>query len=149
MSQNEGTSFSRTSIVGLFAASGGAIGALLVLLGMVAFGMPQPQTAHAHFEASPLSSIPEVIVVIAVLGTIGGFVPAMVTGIVYALLPKSSQRLIVAPLLGAMVSGGYIAAVGHPELAPMYIFAGAGAALVCAAVARKFRIDAIGSRTPT
>ncbi len=86
---------------------------------------------------------------IAGWGAIVGLVPALVTGMIYAFLPAALQRIVVAPIVGGVVSAGY--ALLFTEITDQPIFglsgagwytvAGAGAALICAVIARKFRIE--------
>lgn len=77
-------------------------------------------------------------------GALAGFAPAAATGVIYAFLPPSLQRIALAPFIGAAASAAYALWNGLNPALPWYAAAGAGSALVCAAVARKFRIDATG-----
>jgi|CXWL01.1.fsa_nt_gi hypothetical protein len=89
---------------------------------------------------------------IAGWGALLGFVPALLTGLIYAFLPAALQRIVVAPAVGGVVSAAYavlFTQITYDQIYYLpgvvwYAAAGAGAALACAAVARKFRIDASG-----
>lgn len=144
-------SASRTAVVALFAVCGGALGGVLIALIVV---LIQPS---ALLESGALQSLLLLVITIAGWSALLGFMPALLTGLIYAFLPTALQRIVVAPVVGGVISAGY--AIFFLQVTQQNVYclpgvvwyagAGAGAALVCAAVARKFRIDAIGSRTPT
>lgn len=81
------------------------------------------------------------------MGYIFGIGPALVAGLIYALLPGGSQRLIFAPILGAAsVSAFYMvlsATLANPGISPklsmepMMLAAGAISAFICAWIARR------------
>ena len=123
---------SRTAIIVFFATCGGAIGGALIALTLI---LLQP---------AAILSAPQLLIALGGIGALMGFAPAAATGVIYAFLPPSLQRMALAPFIGAAASAAYALWTGLTPVLPWYAAAGAGSALVCAAVARKFRIDATG-----
>jgi hypothetical protein len=128
---SESTS-SRTAIIVFFATCGGAIGGALMAFTLI---LLQP---------AAILSAPQLLIALCGIGALMGFVPAAMTGVIYAFLPPSLQRIALAPFIGAAASGAYALWLSLTPVLPWYAAAGAGSAFVCAAVARRFRIDATG-----
>lgn len=111
----------------------GAVAMLLFLL-VIAFSSPSSDL-YALF--------PWAFVVIA-MGYVFGLGPATVSGLIYALLPDALQRLVLAPLYGAIavwlfyeIAGVSGHGAGWMSNQPMMLAAGAIAALACAWIARR------------
>lgn len=140
---------SRIAVITFFAVCGGAIGGALLSLVLV---LSQPS---ALLQPNALVSWLLLTLTIAGWGAVVGCIPALVTGVAYAFLPAALQKIAVAPVIGGVISASY--AVLFTEVANDNVFglsgvgwytvAGAGAALICAVVARQFRIDAAAERT--
>lgn len=131
----------RLPIVLLFAGFGPAVGALAVCAFFLALMLTDPSTASS---AIPLTL--GAVLMVVVFGYWIGFVPALVTGLLFAFAPASLQRVILSPIygliaiwiatrVGNLVTGGAMG--GGSE--PFMLAAGAIAALVCALVAKRAR----------
>jgi hypothetical protein len=132
---------SRLAVIMLFSICGGAIGGAFLVLVLLLF------------QPAALPSLPLLLIVAAGWGGVVGFIPAALTGVIYAFVPRRFQQVVFAPIIGAATSTGYAALLFRPALGQLsditptigwFAAAGAGAALVCALIARKFRIDATG-----
>ena len=122
-----------------FAICGGAIGGFLLMFGLLfaamAQGDPMPQNSEEFGQF--LLIFP----VAMFFGALVGFVPALVGGAIYAFLPPSLQRIVIAPFIGGIISACWAGIVNAGSMLVAMAIAGAGSALVCALVARKCGID--------
>jgi hypothetical protein len=132
---------SRTSMIVFFAGCGGAIGGALFVLGVIVAGIVSPAGPLPEGVWDWLQAVFGGLVVGALFGAIFGFVPALVGGAIYAFLPPRSQRIAVAPFIGAVASACWVISFGSSFLLFQITLAGAASALVCAAIARKLGID--------
>jgi hypothetical protein len=126
-------------MIAFFAICGGAIGGVLVLIGLA---LVKPIAAPPINDLSGwMVGISGLIFLGVLFGAIIGFVPAIVAGAIYAFLPPTAQRIVIAPFVGAAVSACWGVVLGMPQLFLPITLAGAGSAVVCALFARKFGID--------
>ncbi|MEZ5957170.1 MAG: hypothetical protein R3C27_08185 [Hyphomonadaceae bacterium] len=87
--------------------------------------------------------VPSAILILVMMGYVFGIGPALVTGIVYALIPHALQRIVFAPLYGVVATWAFfeIAGLVSPgfsalgQSGAMWLIGGV-AALGCAAMAR-------------
>lgn len=138
-------------IVVLFTVCGGAIGGAALWLAMLASAVAA-EGAGVLFESG---SVFGAFGAMLIMGGFAGAPYALATGVVYALLPKRLQRIVVAPLIGGVATLG-LAFLGVAPLAltepgalePRALAAlgalGAIAAAACAALARCWSLDARG-----
>lgn len=130
----------------MFTFVGPFIGAVGVLLFVVASALGSP-----GMDFSELFSWSFLVIA---LGYVFGLGPATVSGLIYALLPGALQRLVLAPLYGAVavwlfyeLAGVAGAGAAWMSNQPMMLAAGAIAALACAWIARKSGWTPVHART--
>lgn len=127
-------------MITFFAFCGGAIGGILLMLGGLVFMLVSPSSELPADARSWLELMFAGLTSGALFGAIFGFPPALIGGAIYAYLPPTLQRIVVAPFVGAVVSGCWALAFGTTMLLPLAL-TGAAAAMVCAVIARAFGID--------
>lgn len=137
---------SRTSMIVFFALGGGAIGGALLTAALVIRSLFDPGIPMPHGILEWVGALFGALAVGAIAGAFLGFVPALVGGVIYAFLPSAWQRIFVAPLIGAIACGCWAAVTHSMNFFVELALVGAGAALVCAIVARKSGIDRFRSR---
>lgn len=125
----------RVLTVLLFAIIGPFIGAFSLLLWALANG-----AASAGMDWSGVASAFPFFVV---MGYVFGAGPALLAGVIYSLLPGGAQRLVLAPLYGAIatwlataIGGLFSASFASFGQSGMMWTTGAVAAFFCALVAR-------------
>lgn len=136
-------------MITFFALCGGAIGGMLLVLGVFARSLLIPADAPINFVEWAQVLFGGLLLG-AFFGSIVGFVPAFAGGVIYAFLPGSLQRIVVAAPVGAVMSACWALISNSGTLFWEITFAGAASAAVCAAIARKFGIDYFraGDRAP-
>lgn len=130
----------RLSIALTFAFVGPFIGSVAMFIAIVIAALASLNTGADYSSALPF------IAAIFFMGYIFGFGPALIAGLVYALLPGALQRLMLAPfpgagavwiffeILGATANSGLSA---NMSTEPMMLGAGAIASFACAWIARR------------
>ena len=135
----------RAGIFGVFLLCGGLVGGLGVLIVAFAAALPD-MIANPGGGGDTLRGVGVVLAFAIVIGT-----PfAAVTGLIYASLPALLQRIVFAPIL-AVIASGLLWLVGlranfGPNEPWLILGASAFAALVCAWIARRLGLDAIGAQ---
>jgi hypothetical protein len=134
---------SRTSMIAFFALCGGAIGGVLFLIGLGLFNaLTQPIIGPPPDDLGGwVVGLVGLLFFGVVFGAMIGFVPAIVGGAIYAFLPSTAQRIVIAPLIGTIVSACWAVFLGMPQMFLPVTLAGAASATVCALFARRFGID--------
>ncbi len=128
-------------MITFFALCGGAIGGMLLVLGLFARSRLMPPEYGPSVFADWAAALFGGLLFGAFAGSIVGFVPALVGGVIYAFLPGALQRIIVAAPVGAVISACWALISNSGNLFWEATLAGAASAAVCAAIARKFGID--------
>ena len=127
-----GSLWARISIIALFGVGGAVIGGALMAL-TVSIVEPSGDKTRAFAELT------------AIVGAALGFLPAILTGAVYAFLRPGLLRIALAPVIAAAANAVWLV-VSDQALAQLNIAVGAGAALICALLARALRL---GEPKPT